>query len=70
MDYRTLRTEAEVINLIQTSLNSIETEKSFEDNYEAMLKRFYAVKRLRSIRPNWTFKTVGVSLEQISNPQK
>ncbi len=70
MEYRTLRTEAEVIELVQTSSNSIETEKSFESNYEAMLKLFYAVKRLKSIRPNWTFRTVGVSLEQLSTPQK
>jgi hypothetical protein len=70
MEYRTLRNETEVIDLVQTSLNSIETEKSFENNYEAMLKLFYAVKRLKDIRPNWTFKTVGGSLEQLSTPRK
>jgi hypothetical protein len=70
MEDRTLKTEAEVIELVQTSLNSFETEKSFEDNYEVMLKLFYAVKRLKKIRPGWTFRAVGVSLKQVSTPQK
>ncbi len=70
MEDRTLKTEAEIIELVQTSLNSLETEKSFEDNYETILKLFYAIKRLKSIRPTWTFRTVGVSLKQVSTPQK
>jgi hypothetical protein len=52
MEYRTLRNETEVMNLVQTSLNSMETEKSFEDNYEVMLRHFYSVKKLRNLRPN------------------
>jgi hypothetical protein len=70
MEDRTLKTEAEVIELVQTSLNSVETEKSFEDNYEVMLKLFYAVKRLKSIRPKGTFRAVGISFKQASTPQK
>ena len=70
MEYRTLRTEAEVIELVQNSLNNVETEKSFEDNYEVMLKLFYAVKRLKSIRPKGTFRAVVVSFKQTSTPQK
>ena len=63
MEYRTLRNETEVMNLVQTSLNSMETEKSFEDNYEVMLRHFYSVKRLRNLRPNYVFKIVGVFSE-------
>ena len=46
MEYRTLKTEAEVVELVQNSLNNVETEKSFEDNHEVMLKLFCAIKRL------------------------
>ena len=70
MEYRTLKTEAEVVELVQDSLNSVETEKSFEDNYEVMLKLFCAIKRLKSIRPKGTFRAVGVSFKQASTPQK
>jgi len=70
MEYRTLKTEAEVIELVQNSLNNVETEKSFEDNYEVMLKLFCAIKRLKSIRPKGTFRAVGVSFKQTSTPQK
>jgi hypothetical protein len=70
MEDRTLKTEAEVIELVQTLLNSFETEKSLEDNYEVMLKLFYAVKRLKKIRPNWTFRAMGVSLKQVLTSQK
>ncbi len=70
MEDRTLKTEAEIIELVQTSLNSLETERSFEDNHETMLRLFYAIKRLKRIRPTWTFRTVGVSLKQVSTPQK
>jgi len=64
MEYRTLKTEAEVVELVQDSLNNVETEKSFEDNYEVMLKLFCAIKRLKSIRPKGTFRAVGVSFKQ------
>ncbi len=70
MEYRTLKTEAEIIEFVQTSLNSVETEKSFEDNHETMLKLFYAMRRLRRIRPTWTFRAVGVSLKHVSTPRK
>ena len=63
MEDRTLKTEAEVIELVQSSLNNVETEKSFEDNYEVMLKLYCAVKRLKSIRPKGTFRAVGVSFK-------
>jgi hypothetical protein len=66
MEDRTLKTEAEVIELVQSSLNNFETEKSFEDNHEVMLKLFYAVKRLKKIRPKGTFRAVGVSFKQVS----
>ena len=46
MEYRTLKTEAEVVELVQDSLNNVETGKSLEDNYEVMLKLFCAIKRL------------------------
>ena len=68
MEYRTLKTEAEVVELVQDSLNSVETEKSFGDNYEVMLKLFCAVKRLKSIRPKGTCRAVGVSFKQASTP--
>jgi hypothetical protein len=48
----------------------VETEKSFEDNYEVMLKLYCAIKRLKSIRPKGTFRAVGVSFKQVSTPQK
>ena len=70
MEDRTLKTEAEVIELVQSSLNNVETEKSFEDNYEVMLKPYCAVKRLKTIRPKGTFRAVGVSFKQASTPQK
>ena len=70
MEDRTLKTEAEVIELVQSSLNNVETEKSFEDNYEVMLKLYCAVKRLKSIRPKGTFRAVGVSFKQVSTPKE
>jgi hypothetical protein len=70
MEDRTLKTEAEVIELVQSSLNNVETEKSFEDNYEVMLKLYCAVKRLKSIRPEGTFRAVGVSFKQVLTPKK
>ncbi len=70
MEYRTLKTETEVIELVQNSLNNVETEKSFEDNYEVMLKLYCAVKRLKSIRPKGTFRAVGVSFKQAPTPRK
>ena len=63
MEDRTLKTEAEVVELVQNSLNNVETEKSFEDSYEVMLKLYCAIKRLKSLRPKGTFRAVGVSFK-------
>ncbi len=61
MDHRTLRTEIEMVDIVQKLLNDVDTNVTFEANFETFLRPLweFRIARTPPIEENYFFKPLN-----------